>query len=65
MACITINITDEKFEKLVRLACSNNISTEELLRANIEDWLYFPKQDFSEVAKYVIQKNVELYRRLA
>jgi antitoxin FitA len=65
MTCITINIPDEKFEKLERLASSNNISTEELLCASIEEWLYFPKQDFTEVAKYVIQKNAELYSRLA
>lgn len=65
MPSITVNIADEQLEKLQYLARESQISLEDLLRASIADWLSYPKQDFSEAANYVLQKNAELYRRLA
>jgi predicted transcriptional regulator len=65
MAAITINIPEEQLQQLQAMAQANNISTEELLRASIEDWLNYPKSDFEQAANYVLQKNAELYRRLA
>jgi predicted transcriptional regulator len=65
MAAITINIPEEQLQQLEAMAQANNISTEELLRASIEDWLNYPKSDFEQAANYVLQKNAELYRRLA
>jgi hypothetical protein len=65
MAAITINIPEEQLQQLQAMAQANNISPEELLRATIEDWLNYPKSDFEQAANYVLQKNAELYRRLA
>ncbi|TAF07554.1 MAG: DNA-binding protein [Nostocales cyanobacterium] len=65
MAAITINIPDEQLQQLQVMAQANNISPEELLRATIEDLLNYPKSDFEQAANYVLQKNSELYRRLA
>jgi antitoxin FitA len=65
MASITVNISDEQLRKLKQLARENNISAEDLLRASIEDWLTYSKNEFTEAADYVLKKNAELYRRLA
>ncbi len=65
MASITVNIPDEQIQKLKQLAQYFQVSPEELLRANIEDWLACPKNEFTEAANYVLKKNHELYHRLA
>lgn len=65
MASITINIPDEQLRMLQQLAQESHVSTEDLLRASIEDWLTSPKSEFDRVADYVLKKNAELYRRLA
>ncbi|PAX52213.1 DNA-binding protein [Brunnivagina elsteri] len=65
MASITVNITDEQLQQLQKLAEENHISLEDLLRANIENLLNHPQDEFTQAASYVLQKNAELYRRLA
>lgn len=65
MASITVDIPDEQLQKLQQLAQEIHISPEDLLRANIEDWLTCPNQEFAQAASYVLKKNAELYRRLA
>ncbi len=49
MASITINIPDEQLWMLQQLAQESHISSEDLLRASIEDWLTCPKNEFAEV----------------
>jgi antitoxin FitA len=65
MAFITINIPDEQLQKLQQLARDSQVSSEELLRVNIEEWLTRPQDEFIQAADYVLKKNAELYRRLA
>lgn len=65
MASITIDISDEQLQKLQQLARDNQVSLEDLLRVNIEDWLARPQDEFTQAADYVLKKNAELYRRLA
>jgi antitoxin FitA len=65
MAAITVNISDKQLLKLQLLAQQSQISPEDLLSANIEDWLTRPRDEFIQAASYVLQKNAELYRRLA
>ena len=65
MASITIDLPDQQFEKVQKLAQKLGISTEELLRISIEDWLNHPKSEFVRAADYVLNKNAELYQRLA
>lgn len=64
MASITVNIPDEQLRKLQQLAQEIQVSSEDLLRANIEDWLACPKNEFTQAASYVLKKNDELYHRL-
>jgi antitoxin FitA len=65
MASITVDIPDEQLQKLQQLARDNQVSPEDLLRVNIEEWLTRPQDEFTQAASYVLKKNVELYRRLA
>jgi antitoxin FitA len=50
---------------LQQLARDNQVSPEDLLRVNIEDWLARHQYEFTQAADYVLKKNAELYRRLA
>lgn len=65
MASITINLPDEQLQKIQKLAQESQVSPEDLLQASIEDWLSGSKKEFSEAVSYVLQKNADLYRRLA
>jgi hypothetical protein len=65
MTTISIPLSDERFFRLKELADGAKVSPEELVRASIEEWLSRPADDFVQAANYVLQKNAELYRRLA
>jgi hypothetical protein len=65
MTTISIALPEEQAVKLQEMAQAVGTSPEELLRAGVEEWLSRPSRDFSEAANYVLQKNAELYRRLA
>jgi predicted transcriptional regulator len=65
MTTITVSLSDERLERLRELANQINVAPEELARAGLEDWLRQPRDDFLQAARYVLQKNAELYRRLA
>lgn len=65
MASIIIDLPDSQFQKLQDLARVYGMPPEALLRASIEEWLSSPKSDFTQAAEYVLNKNAELYRRLA
>ncbi len=65
VASITINISDQQFEKMQELAHGLGISLEDFLRISISEWLTHPQADFTNAASYVLQKNAQLYQRLA
>ncbi|MDJ0572668.1 MAG: ribbon-helix-helix protein, CopG family [Pleurocapsa sp. MO_192.B19] len=65
MVAITIDIPDERLEELYQLAQESGISTQDLLRASIEDWLNHPQKDFIEATNKILNQNKELYKRLA
>jgi antitoxin FitA len=65
VASITINISDQEFEKMQQLAQELGISLEGFLRIRINEWLNHPQADFTSAASYVLQKNADLYKRLA
>jgi hypothetical protein len=64
MTTITIELEDERVQSLKRRAEKSGLAPEDLLRARIEAWLDDEKK-FESAANYVMQKNAELYRRLA
>jgi hypothetical protein len=65
MTTILVPLSEERLEQLRELARQANVPPEELARAGLEDWLRQPRQDFVSAARYILQKNAELYRRLA
>jgi hypothetical protein len=65
MTTITIPIPEERLRQLRELAQHAGVPPEELARAGLEDWLRQPREDFAAAVRYVLQKNAELYRRLA
>ena len=62
---IRVDLTDEQSERLRALAESLGVEPAELARAACVDLVSHPPDDFREAAKHVLEKNRELYRRLA
>ena len=65
MSSITIDLSEDKLRRLQEAAAHLGVSPEDLVRVSVEDLLARPEEDFKKAAEYVLQKNAELYRRLA
>jgi hypothetical protein len=65
MTAITVPISEERLEQLRAIAQRAGVAPEQLARASLEDWLRQPREDFVEAARYVLDKNADLYERLA
>jgi hypothetical protein len=65
MSDITISLPKDRLAKLKEMATGLGTSPEELVRASVEDLPGRPDEEFQKAASYVLQKNEELYRRLA
>lgn len=64
MTTITIELPNERIQKLQELALKLGVSMEELIRASVEDMLIQPEEQFNKAAQFVLKKNKELYKRL-
>lgn len=65
MTTITIPLSEERIAQLQMWAEQAGLPPEEYLRLRVEQLLDRPDEQFREAANYVLQKNAELYRRLA
>ena len=65
MTMITIPLSDERLVQLRSLAEQTGLTPEQFLRRRVEQLLDRPDEHFRQAAAYVLQKNAELYRRLA
>jgi predicted transcriptional regulator len=65
MATLTIELSEEQQRRLLDRAREAGTTPEQLIRAGIDEWLSRPRGDFTDAAEYVLEKNAELYRRLA
>lgn len=65
MSTITLTLSDERLFEIRELAQGTGMTPEEWLQNRIEAILINPGGDFERAAKYVLDKNQELYRRLA
>ncbi|MBA3767584.1 MAG: ribbon-helix-helix protein, CopG family [Acidobacteria bacterium] len=65
MSTITIAIPDERLRQLQEAAARLGVSPEDLVRVSIEDLLAGSDEKFKSAADRVLEKNAELYRRLA
>jgi antitoxin FitA len=64
MSTLTFTMPEEKASQLADAAREMGVPVEDLLRRITDDFLA-RKDGFEAAAKYVLQKNAELYRRLA
>jgi antitoxin FitA len=62
---LIITLPEERMVKLRDMAALLGTSPEEIARASIEDLLGRPEEDYERAAEYILQKNAELYSRLA
>ena len=65
MTSITINLSDLEINKLTEKAEQLELSLEECVKISINHWLTDMQPDFIQAAGYVLNKNCELYERLA
>lgn len=65
MSTLTITLSDDQLAKLREIAARFNIKAEDLARVSIEELLTRPEESFQQAADYILNKNAELYRRLA
>lgn len=64
MSTFAVELPNEQAERLRREAERQGLSVEELLRQMAETYLT-RAESLEAAASYVLQKNAELYRRLA
>ena len=62
---ISINLDDEQSARLEDLARELGVDARELAKAAVNDLLARPADDFDRAAKFVLDKNRELYRLLS
>ncbi len=65
MTSITITLPKERLAKLWEIAARLSVTPEDLARVSIEELLTRLDETFKQAAEYVLQKNPDLYRRLA
>lgn len=65
MTTITVPIPDECLSRLREVAASHKVSPEDLVLVSIEELLARPEDSFRHALDYVLDKNAELYQRLA
>ncbi len=65
METITIALPDDRLVRLKETASRFGISPEDLVRVSIEELLARPDEAFQKAVEYVLDKNADLYRRLA
>ena len=65
MTPITVHLSDEQAIELNERAKRAGVTAEDLASAGLQDWLRQSRADFDAAAQRVLQKNAELYRRLA
>jgi hypothetical protein len=62
---LSFSLTGDAERRLAEVAKRLNVPLNDLAAAAIRDLLAQPAEDFDRVARRVLEKNRELYRRLA
>lgn len=65
MTTLTVTLPDTQLSELKEAAKKLGVSVEDLIRVSIDELLSKPDTEFDDAVSYVLQKNAELYRRLA
>ena len=62
---LQVQLREQAASKLKEAADRLNVSPKQLSMASVEERLVQPEDEFGHSADYAIQKNSDLYRRLA
>jgi predicted transcriptional regulator len=62
---LSIQLPDDAERRLREAANRLNVPVSELAAAAVRDFVTGPSEEFEQVAQRVLEKNRELYRRLA
>lgn len=62
---IAVRLDDEQSRRIEQLAQELGVDACELAKAAVDDLLSRPTDDFDRAARFVLEKNRELYRRLS
>jgi 16S rRNA U516 pseudouridylate synthase RsuA-like enzyme len=65
MTTVKVSVSEAKAEALRRMARRCGLGVEDLVAASIADLVARPERDFERAARRVLERNRELYRRLA
>ncbi len=65
MNTITIEISDERLLLLQKTATNLGVTIEELMLLGVEELVNKQESSFKSAMNYVLNKNAELYHRLA
>ena len=65
MTTITVSLPADRMQKLREVAAQYRVAPEDLVRASVEELLTRTDEEFKHALEYVLDKNAELYRRLA
>jgi hypothetical protein len=65
MTTLTVSLSDEHSQKLHAAAERAGMSAEQLAAARLQEWLAQPDAQFQDAVRHVLEKNRELYKRLA
>lgn len=65
MASVLVSLSDEEMRRLEELSKREGLTVEQMVRLSIHDFISQPDEAFRTSAKRVMEKNAELYRRLA
>ena len=65
MAAISVTLDDQQAARLEQMARRLGVTVEALILVSIDDFLAQPDETFLNAPERVVQKNAELYRRLA
>ena len=61
---LTIELSDEKYEGLTQMATNCNCSIDDMIEKSL-DHMMTHKKKIEEIGANLMEKNAELYRRLA
>ncbi|MFQ5897400.1 MAG: DNA-binding protein [Candidatus Methylomirabilia bacterium] len=65
MPDVTVNLSDEEVRRLEELGGQVGLTVAQLVRLGVRDLISQPDEAFHAAAQRVLEKNAELYRRLA
>jgi hypothetical protein len=65
MANVMVSLSDEEMRRLEELSKREGLSVEQMARLGIHDFISQSDEAFHAASKKVLEKNAELYRRLA